>query len=73
MLPCYFLLKHPSRDILKMFSTFEVMGLVGWWNLKFIVKATERIPRLRFVQIVLNRIFLSWLTQIFSREARFDI
>ena len=53
--------------------TFEVMGLVGWWNLKFIVKATERIPRLRFVQIVLNRIFLSWLTQIFSREARFDI
>ena len=72
MLPCYFLLKHPNREIENVL-TFEVMGLVGWWNLKFIVKATERIPRLRFVQIVLNRIFLSWLTQIFSREARFDI
>ena len=47
--------------------TFEVMGLVGWWNLKFIVKATERIPRLRFVQIVLNRtnIFVAADTNIF--------
>ena len=47
--------------------TFEVMGLVGWWNLKFIVKATERIPRLRFVQIVLNRtnIFVVADTNIF--------
>ena len=47
--------------------TFEVMGLVGWWNLKFIVKATERILRLRFVQTdcIEQNIFVVADTNIF--------